>query len=128
VVPFKDLHAIGNWALYLLISSRTDSYFQRAIKQFEPFDDKASELLQEQCTHIRREDKSYFHGQLVGLYIWENESASSCMKCFTYAKTTAEAASNTYTDEQLAMVLVLLLVPLNATIQLHQHAVMRLLP
>jgi hypothetical protein len=181
VVPFKDLHAIGNWALYLLISSRTDSYFQRAIKQFEPFDDKASELLQEQCTHIRREDKSYFHEQLVGLYIWENESASSCMKCFTYAKTTAEAASNTYTDEQLVnfvlagirlskqdvyhtslqlyrlerlqrksftlreiernlfqidgaphlpapMVLVLLLVPLNATIQLHQHAVMRLLP
>ena len=103
------------------------------------------------------------------------------MKCFTYAKTTAEAASNTYTDEQLVnfvlagihlskqdvyrtslqlyrlerlqrksftlreiernlfqidgaphlpapMVLVLLLVPLNATIQLHQHAVMRLLP
>jgi len=27
VVPFSDPHAIGNQALYLLIASRTDSYF-----------------------------------------------------------------------------------------------------
>jgi len=31
IVPFSDPHAIGNRALYLLVSSRTDSYFQRAI-------------------------------------------------------------------------------------------------
>jgi hypothetical protein len=37
VIPFSDPHATGNRALYLIISSRTDSYFQRAIKQFEPF-------------------------------------------------------------------------------------------
>jgi len=46
VVPFSDPHATGNRALYLLISSRTDSYFQWAIKQFEPFGDKALALLQ----------------------------------------------------------------------------------
>jgi len=101
VVPFSDPHAIGNRALYLLISSRTDSYFQRAIKQFEPFGDKALELLQEQCTHISREDKSYFHKQLIGLKIRENESASNFIKRFTCAKTTAEAASNEYTNDQL---------------------------
>jgi hypothetical protein len=56
IIPFTDPHALGNRALYLLISSRTDSYFQRAIKQFEPFGDKALELLQEQCAHISRED------------------------------------------------------------------------
>jgi len=101
VVPFSDPHAIGNRALYLLISSRTDSYFQRAIKQFEPFGDKALELLQEQCTHISQEDKSYFHKQLIGLKIRENESTSNFIKRFTYAKTTAEAASNEYTNDQL---------------------------
>ncbi|MFN9979363.1 MAG: hypothetical protein ACK53Y_05595, partial [bacterium] len=101
VIPFSDPHAIGNRALNLLISSRADSYFQRAIKQFEPFSDKALALLQEQCAHISREDKSYFHERLVGLKIRENESASSFIKRFTYAKTTAEAASNQYSDDQL---------------------------
>jgi len=101
VIPFTDPHAIGNRALYLLILSRTDSYFQRAIKQFEPFGDKALALLQEQCAHISREDKSYFHERLVGLKIRENESASSFIKRFTYTKTTSEAASNTYSDDQL---------------------------
>jgi hypothetical protein len=101
VIPFSDPNAIGNRALYLLISSRTDSYFQRAIKQFEPFGDRALELLQEQCAHISREDKSYFHEQLIGLKIRENESATNFIKRFTYAKTTAEAASNEYTSDQL---------------------------
>jgi hypothetical protein len=54
VIPFEDPNAIGNRALYLLISSRMDSYFQCAIRQFEPFGDKAMELLQEQCAHISR--------------------------------------------------------------------------
>jgi hypothetical protein len=101
VVPFSDPHAIGNRALYLLIASRADSYFQWAIKQFEPFGDKALELLQEPCAHISREDKSYFPEQLIGLKIRENERASSIIKCFTYAKTTSEAASNKYMNEQL---------------------------
>jgi hypothetical protein len=101
VVPFEDPTCIGNRALYLLLSARTDTYFQHAIKQFEPFGDKALELLQDQCAHISREDKSYFHERLVGLKIRENESASSYIKRFTYAKTTAEAASNVYTNDQL---------------------------
>jgi len=101
VVPFVDPTCIGNRALYLLLSARTDPYFQHAIKQFEPFGDKALELLQEQCAHISREDKSYFHERLVGLKIRENDSASSFVKRFPYAKTTAEAASNVYTNDQL---------------------------
>jgi len=101
VIPFADPHTAGNRVLYLLISSRTDSYFKRVIKQFEPFSDKALELLQEQCAHISWEDKSYFHERLVGLRIREDETASSFIKRFTYAKATAEAASNTCTDNQL---------------------------
>jgi len=35
------------------------------------------------------------------LRIRENKTASSFIKRFTYAKATAEAASNAYTDDQL---------------------------
>jgi len=101
VVPFGDPTATGNRALYLLISSRVDSYFQRAIWQLEPFSDKALELLQDQFAHISREDKSNFHEMLIGLCIQDNKSASNFIKRFTYAKTTAEAVSDAYTNKQL---------------------------
>jgi hypothetical protein len=86
VIPFEDPNSIGNRALYLLISSRMDSYFQHAIKEY---------------AHISGEDKSYFHKQLIRLKIRDNESTSNFIKRFTYAMTTAEAASNSYTDDQL---------------------------
>jgi len=37
----------------------------RANKQFEPFGDKALELIQKQCAHISHEDKSYFQKPLL---------------------------------------------------------------
>ncbi len=46
VIPFADPHHIGNRALYLLLCSRIDPYFQRAVKEYEPFGDKTLELLQ----------------------------------------------------------------------------------
>lgn len=49
-------------------------------------------LLQDLCTHISREDKSYFHELLIGLRIRDNESASIFIKWFTYAQTTVEAS------------------------------------
>jgi hypothetical protein len=33
IIPFEDLHHAGNRALYLLICSRADAYFQRAVKK-----------------------------------------------------------------------------------------------
>jgi hypothetical protein len=58
-------------------------------------------LLQEQCAHISHEDQSSFQERLVRLKIRENESVSSFLKRFTYAKTSAVAASNTYSNDQL---------------------------
>jgi hypothetical protein len=101
VIPFVDPHTIGNHVLYLLLCSRVDSYFQCDIKQHEPFGDKALALIQNQCAHISREDKGYFHETFVALCIRENETASNFLKRFTYAKKTAEAASNEYTTDQL---------------------------
>ena len=41
IIPFQNPNCIGNKALYLLIGSRVDGYFQRAIKQFKGKGDKA---------------------------------------------------------------------------------------
>jgi hypothetical protein len=101
VIPFTDPHHIGNRALYLLLCSRIDPNFQRAIKEYEPFEDKALELIQRKCAHISNMDKLQFHENFTGLSIKENESATSFLKRFTYGKTTAEAALNTYSEEQL---------------------------
>jgi hypothetical protein len=46
-------------------------------------------------------DKLHFHEIFTGLCIKENERATSFLKCFTYGKTTAEAALNTDSEEQL---------------------------
>jgi hypothetical protein len=46
-------------------------------------------------------DKLYFHEIFSGLHIKKNERATSFLKLLTYRKTTAEAAFNTYTEEQL---------------------------
>jgi hypothetical protein len=46
-------------------------------------------------------DKLHFHEIFTGLHIKENESATSCLKPFAYGKTTAEAALNAYSEEQL---------------------------
>ena len=101
IVPFADPHCTGNRALYLLVCSRVHLYFQRAIKQFEPFGDKALDLIQKQCAHKSRMDKHYFHELFTGLHIRDDESATSFLKRFTYSKTTAEDATNAYTEEQL---------------------------
>jgi hypothetical protein len=41
VTPFEDADCVGNKALYLLASATVDEYFQRAIKKFEGYGDKA---------------------------------------------------------------------------------------
>lgn len=80
VVHFIDPHSTGNKALYLLLCSQTDAYFQCAVKQFEPFADKALELIQKQCAYISRMDKHHFHEVFTGLKIRDNESAMSFLK------------------------------------------------
>jgi hypothetical protein len=52
------------------------------------------EFLEIMCS---RPDKSYCHDLFTGLYICENESTSSFLKHFTYAKT----AVITYSNDQL---------------------------
>jgi hypothetical protein len=45
IVLFNDSACIGNKALYLLIGSRIDGYFQCATKQFEGAREKALALI-----------------------------------------------------------------------------------
>jgi hypothetical protein len=49
VIHYLDPHHVGNRALYMIICSRVDPYFQRVIKEYEPFGDKTLEIIQKQC-------------------------------------------------------------------------------
>jgi hypothetical protein len=86
VNPFLDPYNDGNRALYLLVCSQTDAYFQHAVKLYEPFGNKALELMHKQCAHISRMDKHHFHETFTGLRIRDSESAMSFLKRFTYRK------------------------------------------
>ncbi len=101
IIPFQNPNCIGNKALYLLIGSRVDGYFQRAIKQFKGKGDKALELVKLQCANVNALDKHHFHHLFTSIRIKHNESAMSYLRRFIYAKTEAEGASNTYTETQL---------------------------
>lgn len=101
VVPFKDPEGIGNKALYLLLGSRIDGYFQRAIKQFEGYGDKALAFIKCQCANISAMDKHFFHRLFTSIRIKDNESATNFLRRFTYGKAKAESASNIYTDAEL---------------------------
>jgi hypothetical protein len=88
--------------LYILISSKLDEYFfQRAIKQFEGLGDKALSFIKIQCTNINSEDTHHFHHLFTTLRVKDHESAANFFRHFTFARTEAEAAGNTYSDQQL---------------------------
>jgi len=95
VIPFENPEDIGNKALYILISSKVDEYFQRAIKQFEGYGDKALSFIKIQCANINSEDTHHFHHPFTTLRIKDNESATNFFRRFTFARTEAEAAGNT---------------------------------
>jgi hypothetical protein len=101
IKPFQDPEDVGNKALYLLISAKVDEYFQRAIKKFEGYGDKALAFIKTQCANINAEDTHHYHHIFTTMRIKDNESATNFFKRFTFAQTEAEAAGNTYTEEQL---------------------------
>jgi hypothetical protein len=80
IIPFDDPTCIGNKALYLLLGSRVDGYFQRAIKQHEGRGDKALALLKLQCANVNALDKDYFHQLFTSIRIKDNESATSYLR------------------------------------------------
>jgi hypothetical protein len=84
-----------------LIGAKVDNYFQRAIRHFAGQGDKALAFIQSQCANVSNEDKSHFHHAFTTLRIKENESATSFIKRFIFAKTEAESAGNAYTEHDL---------------------------
>jgi hypothetical protein len=101
ITPYDDAECVGNKALYLLISATVDEYFQRAIKKFEGYGDKALAFIKTQCENISAEDTHHYHHIFTTMRIKDNESATNFFKRFTFAQTEAEAAGNSYTEDQL---------------------------
>jgi hypothetical protein len=101
VTSYDHPEDIGNKALYLLISAKVDEYFQRAIKKFEGYGDKALSFIKNQSTDSSLEDTHQFHHLFSTLQIKDNESATNFFKRFTFAQMEAEVAGNTNSEEQL---------------------------
>jgi hypothetical protein len=101
VTPFPCPECIGNQALYMFISAKVDRHFQRVIKRYEGLGDKALELLQQQCANVTPIDKHHFHHLFTNTRMAHDESATNFLRRFIIERTQAEAANNTYTDEEL---------------------------
>jgi hypothetical protein len=97
IVPYETPGDIGNKALYILIRSKVDEYFQRALKKFEGYGDKALSFIKIQFANI--------HHPFTTLRINDNESATNFFRHFTFARTEVEAAGNTYSEQQLVSLL-----------------------
>jgi hypothetical protein len=80
VVFYSNPDCIGNKALFLLLGSRTDAYFQRAIKQFEGHGDKALAFIQRQCADISAMEKHYFHQVFTSIRIEDKETATNYLR------------------------------------------------
>jgi len=88
--PFADGDCIGNKALFLLIGSRVDSYFQHTIRKYEGKGDQALIFIKNQCASTTADDTHHFHYLFTSLRIKENESATNFFRRFTFAWTEAE--------------------------------------
>ncbi len=78
-----------------------DEHFQGAIKELAGFSDEALLIIRQKCAHINEVDKHQFHQLFTSLRIKDIESATIFFRCFTYAKTEAEASTNIYSTEQV---------------------------
>jgi hypothetical protein len=103
IIPFKDANCAGNKALYLVIGSRVDAYFQRAIRKLEGKGDQALLLIKNQCAITTADDMHHFHYLFNSIQIKENESASNFFRRFTFARTEAEGVANVYSEQSLVI-------------------------
>ena len=101
ITPYKDTDCIGNKALFLLIGSRVDAYFNRAIRKFEGKGDQALLYIKNHCASTSADDTHHFHHLFISIRIKENESATNYFRRFTFARTEAEGVGNTYSEQSL---------------------------
>jgi hypothetical protein len=101
VIPFQDVNCIGNKALFPLIGSRVDAYFQWAIRKFEGKGDQALLYIKNLCASINADDTHHYHYLFTSIRIKEQESATNYFRGFTFARTEAKGAGNTYTEQSL---------------------------
>jgi hypothetical protein len=101
IIPYKDADCFGNKALFLLIGSRVDAYFQRAIRKFEGKGDQALSYIKNHCASTTADDTHHFHHFFTLICMKENESATNYFRCFTFAWTEAVGVGNSYSEQSL---------------------------
>jgi hypothetical protein len=101
IIPYQDTDCIGNKALFLLIGSRVDAYFQRAIRKSEGKGDQVLLYIKNHCASTTADDTHHFHHLFTLIHIKEHESATNYFRRFTFAQTEAEGVGNTYSEQSL---------------------------
>jgi len=101
ILPFSDLNFFENKVIFLLIGSKVDAYFLKAIMVHEGKGDKALDIIKNQCAHLGAADKHHYHHLFTTLHIWSDESATNFFCRFTFARSASEAALNIYTEAEL---------------------------
>ena len=70
---YNDPEKVGNKACYMFLVANVDQHFQRVIRQYEGYRDKALQLLQVQCSSVTANDRHYFHRIFSALFVHERE-------------------------------------------------------
>jgi hypothetical protein len=61
IIPFHESDCIGNKALFLLIGSCIDKYFQHAIQGFEGHGDKTLQFIKAKYANVSADDTHHLH-------------------------------------------------------------------
>ena len=106
IIPFQDKKCVGNRALYQLILSKVDNHCRDLLRHCDEEGDTALELLFVKCANVTGVDTDHYHQILVGLRIFQDESATKFIGRFLVARTSAERAKNEYTNSKLVSYLI----------------------
>lgn len=63
--------------------------------------DKALVFIKKKYADSSAMDRNYFYQLFTSICIKDNESATNCLRCFTYGKAQAKSAANVFTKAQL---------------------------
>ena len=98
---YDNPEEVGNKTLFLLLTGNIDSHFQRVIKNYTGYGDKALQLLQVQCSSITPNDHHHFHFQFTTLCLHERETATTFLHSFLIGRTQLEMTGRTFTKEEI---------------------------
>ena len=98
---FPDPESEANKAVYALVRAYSDITYSTLIHRHYGKGNLALQLLQQHSAQFTPTDMNFFNQELHSMSILPNETASSFICRFNFARSDAETVGNTYEDGQL---------------------------